>query len=199
VKQNAGGIPAAAVDKVPAMPDIDAKKLFWRMMRLSRTPDPWMYPALKKLRASGKFVIAALSNTVHFPTGIVDDEGILFTKGLTHAPHPNPYANDSTDIQDCFDVFISSAHVGIRKPDPEAYKLAIREAERVGREKGIVKGGVEPGDVVFLDDIGVNLKFARQVGLRTIKVDLGRTKDAVRELERVIGMRLLDDGEKSRL
>jgi beta-phosphoglucomutase-like phosphatase (HAD superfamily) len=164
--------------------------MFWQMMRMSRTPDPYMYPALRKLGASGQFVLGALSNTVVYPTGIRDDRDELFTKGLTHAPWPNPYAADSTDIADCFDVFISSAHVGVRKPSPEAYELAVREMDRVGRAKGM--GSVRAGDVVFLDDIGINLKWAKKGGLRTIKVDLGRTREAVEELERVTGMNLLE-------
>lgn len=175
----------------PSVPEIDAKKLFWQMMRMSRTPDPWMYPALKKLRESGKFVLGALSNTVAYPIGIRDDRGELFTKGLTHAPAPNPYANDSTDIADCFDIFISSAHVGLRKPDPAAYELAVRELDRVGKAKGL--GDVKAEDVLFLDDIGINLKWAKKGGLRTIKVDLGKTRDAVLELERQTGLQLLDE------
>jgi hypothetical protein len=47
--------------------------------------------------------------------------------------------------------------------------------------------------VLFLDDIGVNLKWARMGGLRTIKVDLGRTKEAVKELEEQTGVVLLED------
>ncbi|PSN66212.1 HAD-like protein [Corynespora cassiicola Philippines] len=180
-----------------AVPAIDAKRLFWRMMRISRTPDPWMYPALRRLQESGRFVLGALSNTVAFPTGVVDDEGKLFTKGLVHDKSPgNPYANDSTDIQDCFDVFVSSAHVGLRKPDPKAYELAVREMERVGREKGLLES-LRAEEVVFLDDIGVNLKWAKKSGLKTIKVDLGRTKEAVRQLEEETGLVLLD--ERARL
>ncbi|KAF2740208.1 HAD-like protein [Polyplosphaeria fusca] len=179
----------------PPVPALDAKALFWQMMRMSRTPDPYMYPALKKLGASGRFVLGALSNTVAYPTDIRDDAGVLFSKGLVHAPPPNPHANDSTNIVDCFDVFVSSAHVGVRKPSPEAYQLAVSELDRVARARGV--GGVEAGDVLFLDDIGVNLKWARKGGLRTIKVDLGRTREAVEELERQTGMRLLD--EKARL
>ena len=56
---------------------------------------------------------------------------------------------------------------------------------------------VRPGDVVFLDDIGANLKGAREVGMRTIKVVMGRTEDAVRELEKITGLDLR--GEKARL
>lgn len=193
--QNAGGVPAAAVERVPAVPDIDAKRLFWRMMRISRTPDAWMYPALKRLRHSGRFVLGALSNTVHFPTGVLDDEGVLFEKALLHPPPPHPHAADSTDIADCFDVYISSAHVGVRKPDPKAYELAVRELGRVAERKGL--GEVSARDVLFLDDIGVNLKWAQRSGLRTIKVSLGRTREAVRELEEETGMQLLE--EKSRL
>jgi methionine salvage enolase-phosphatase E1 len=55
---------------------------------------------------------------------------------------------------------------------------------------------VEAGEVLFLDDIGVNLKGARGVGLRTIKVNLGETKEAVRALEREVGMTLVGDGSK---
>jgi phosphoglycolate phosphatase-like HAD superfamily hydrolase len=150
-----------------------------------------MYPALRKLGASGKFVLGAFSNNVTFPTGILDDEGKLFTKDLTHAPAPNPYANDSTDITTCFDIFLGSAAVGVRKPDPEAYKLAVREMDKIAQTKGM--GRVTAADTLFLDDIGINLKFARETGLRTIKVSLGRTREAVVELERAVGIPLLDD------
>lgn len=195
MKNNAGGVPGAAVEQVPPVPEIDAKKMFWRMMRISRTPDPYMYPALKKLKETGRFVLGALSNTVHFPTGILDDEGNLFDKSLIHAPPPNPYANDSTSITDAFDIYISSAHVGVRKPDPAAYELAVRELSKIAEAKGL--GKVEASDVLFLDDIGINLKFAKKSGLRTIKVTLGETKDAVREMEQEASIPLLD--QKSRL
>lgn len=179
----------------PNVPNINAKQLFWRMMKISRAPDPYMYPALRKLQASGKFVLGAFSNNVTFPTGILDDEGILFTKDLMHEPAPNPYANDSKDITTCFDIFLGSAAVGVRKPDPEAYKLAVREMDKVAKKKGMA--AVTAENTLFLDDIGINLKFAKKTGLRTIKVNLGRTKDAVRELEKEAGISLLDD--KARL
>ncbi|ORY14467.1 HAD-like domain-containing protein [Clohesyomyces aquaticus] len=194
--ENGAPVPEVAVDKVPPVPHIDAKKLFWRMMRISREPDPWMYPALKRLKDSGKFVLGALSNTVAFPTGILDDEGTLFEKGLIHAPHPNPYCGDDTDIRNVFDSYVSSAHVGVRKPDARAYEMAVEEMSKVGREKGV--GEIKAEDVLFLDDIGANLKGAKMAGLKTLKVDLGKTKDAVKELERLTGMKLMGD-ERARL
>jgi putative hydrolase of the HAD superfamily len=57
-----------------------------------------------------------------------------------------------------FDVFIESAREGLRKPDPRIYQLAC-ERLRLG-----------PCEVVFLDDIGENLKPARELGMTTIKV-----------------------------
>ncbi|KAF1962156.1 HAD-like protein [Byssothecium circinans] len=201
LKKNAGrsAVPNAGVAKPPDVPDIDAKRLFWQMMKISRTPDPYMYPALKKLKQSGKFVLGALSNTVNFPAGILDDDGVVFDKALRHdaAPgDPHAAANEPTDIRDCFDVFVSSAHVGLRKPDPRIYELAVRELGKVAEERGM--GSVEPGDVVFLDDIGGNLKGAREVGLRTVRVVLGRTREAVGELEGLCGVEL-GGGGKSRL
>jgi FMN phosphatase YigB (HAD superfamily) len=176
------------------VPEIDAKRLFWRMMKMSRAPDPYMYPALKKLKESGKYVLGAFSNNVAFPENILDDEGKLFTKDLIHAPAPNPYANDSKDITTCFDIFLGSAAVGVRKPDPEAYKLSVREMDKIAQKKGL--GRVTAEDTLFLDDIGINLKFAKKTGLRTIKVNLGRTKDAVKELEDQVGIPLFDEKAK---
>jgi hypothetical protein len=152
-------VPDIAVDKIPPVPHIDAKKMFWRMMRLSRTPDPWMYPALKKLGGSGKFVMGALSNTVVYPEGVVDDEGVLFDRGLMHPPEPWPYGDDSRDIKDCFDVFVSSAHAGVRKPDRQAYELAVRLMGEKGREVGKLGNGEElkMEDCLMIDDIGANL------------------------------------------
>ncbi|KAI9814895.1 MAG: hypothetical protein M1832_005623 [Thelocarpon impressellum] len=190
--QVVGAVGAAAGADVSAMlppvPEIDAEYLFWEMMRVSRTPDPWMFPALKKLKASGRFIIGALSNAYIFPAG-----------------HPyNERARD--DVRDMFDVFVSSAHVGLRKPDPAIYQLALRVLNENAKEKADQvdvnlkwAGGIEAEDVVFLDDIGANLKTAKQMGMRTIKVHLGKTIDAVRELETLTGLSLLEESGKSRL
>ncbi|KAF2867646.1 hypothetical protein BDV95DRAFT_621997 [Massariosphaeria phaeospora] len=129
--------PASIQTPIPP-PTIDAKVLFWRMMRMARTPDPHIFPALRRLRASGRFVLGALSNTVAFPEGVVDDTGALFSNELEHHPDSDNTNNDlptapatpPTDIRAYFDVFISSAHVGVRKPDARAYEMAVRELDR---------------------------------------------------------------------
>jgi epoxide hydrolase-like predicted phosphatase len=77
-----------------------------------------------------------------------------------------------------FDVFIESAKVGLRKPDPKIYELVCRALD------------VQPSEVVFLDDIGGNLKAARALGMTTLKVDDYRT--TLRDLGALIGLELFD-------
>lgn len=80
------------------------------------------------------------------------------------------------ELEGMFDVVVRSSRVGLRKPDPDFYLLACEMA------------GVHPTEVVFLDDIGVNLKAARALGMRTIKVT--EPDDALEELSHVLGMHL---------
>lgn len=154
-------------NSLPPIPDVNVEELYWTMMGISRQPDPHMAPALRKLKATGKWRLAALSNTSIFPPGHPFNE-----------PRPD-------DIRDVFSVFISSAHVGMRKPDRNIYDLAMRKLQEKWPEADI-----QPGDVVFFDDIGENLKMARKVGWRTVKVWLGKTDQTVRELEEITGEQL---------
>jgi epoxide hydrolase-like predicted phosphatase len=80
-----------------------------------------------------------------------------------------------------FDHFISSSEVGLRKPNPEIFKLALN----------II--GCKPEEVVFLDDIGSNLKAAAKLGIRCIRVRIGKEGEAVAELERMMGMKLTNE------
>ena len=57
-----------------------------------------------------------------------------------------------------FDTVVESCLVATRKPEPEIYELTL------GRL------GVDPDETVMLDDLGINLKPARALGMRTIKV-----------------------------
>ena len=80
------------------------------------------------------------------------------------------------DLLPLFDVVIESAKVGIRKPDPAFYEMACEQL------------GIEPSEAVFLDDIGVNLKPARAMGMTTIKVT--DPDQALAELEDIVGFPL---------
>ena len=85
-------------------------------------------------------------------------------------------AGGRDDALALFDHVIESSKVGVRKPDPRFYELACEACE------------VEPHEVVFLDDLGVNLKPAKAMGMTTIKV--GDPGVALQELEQVVGFRL---------
>ena len=61
-------------------------------------------------------------------------------------------------VFDQFDHLIESSKIGIRKPDPRIYAMMCDALE------------VEPADCVYLDDLGINLKPARDMGMTTIKV-----------------------------
>jgi FMN phosphatase YigB (HAD superfamily) len=154
------------------------------MMRYSRAPDPWMWPALKALKGSGKYILAALSNTIIIPP-----------------EHDHQFASlpPSDDVRAIFDIFISSAHVGMRKPNEDIYLHALSAVDQHAREHAKTAGradwaeGVRPSEVLFLDDIGENLKMGKQVGFQTIKVHLGRVFEAVDALEEVTGLPLAGD------
>jgi putative hydrolase of the HAD superfamily len=75
-----------------------------------------------------------------------------------------------------FDVVVESSKVGIRKPELGFYTRACELLD------------VEPAACVFLDDLGINLKPAREMGMTTIKV--GEPAEAIGELEAVLGLRL---------
>lgn len=197
---------------IPALVGIDAKEMFWNMMRMARSPDPNIYPALRRLRERGRFIVAALSNTIAFPEGIRDEKGDLFLSGIKSkeiralgmgtpggenaAAAGADMGDEREDIKSLFDIFISSAHVGMRKPEQRIYDFALEELQKFGKTRGVQ---VEAGDIVFLDDIGQNLRMARERGFRTIKVLLGRSDVALKELESVTGMVLGRDGGGSKL
>ena len=85
-------------------------------------------------------------------------------------------ADGSGALRTLFDVFVESIAVGLRKPDPRIFELVCRELD------------VAPAEAVFLDDIGINLKAARALGMTTIKVDDPDT--ALAELEQTVGLAL---------
>jgi putative hydrolase of the HAD superfamily len=80
---------------------------------------------------------------------------------------------DIADVLSLFDAVLESSRLGVRKPDPEFYRLACEAL------------AVAPDEVVFLDDLGVNLKPARDMGMQTIKVSSPDT--ALGELFALIG------------
>jgi putative hydrolase of the HAD superfamily len=80
------------------------------------------------------------------------------------------------EVMVLFDHVIESAKIGLRKPDPRIYQLMVETLK------------VDPKTCVYLDDLGVNLKPAREMGMTTIKVTSGA--QAIAELETATGLKL---------
>ena len=80
------------------------------------------------------------------------------------------------EIMRLFHHVIESAKAGVRKPDPRIYRMMTDAL------------GVDPTRCVYLDDLGINLKPARELGMRTVKV--GAPGPALDELERWVGFPL---------
>ena len=93
--------------------------------------------------------------------------------GATHTTSEGENLIES--IMARFDKVVESSKVGVRKPEPAFYELACREL------------GVTPGECVFLDDLGINLKPAAAMGMTTIKVT--SSAQAIADLETVLGWR----------
>lgn len=85
-------------------------------------------------------------------------------------------ADKIAEVMDLFDHVIESSKVGIRKPDPGIYEIACEILE------------IEPWEAVFLDDLGINLKPAKALGMKTIKVI--DAASALKQLEGQLGMDL---------
>lgn len=102
---------------------------------------------------------------------------ILTNNWLDDGVHRGHLAQLMCELRPHFDVVIESCQVGMAKPEPQLYQLALDTLK------------ARPSEVVFLDDLGVNLKPARTLGMVT--VHSRDTQAALRELERVTGVQLL--------
>jgi putative hydrolase of the HAD superfamily len=79
-------------------------------------------------------------------------------------------------IMALFDHLIESSKLGIRKPDPRIYALMCEALD------------VDPRRCIYLDDLGINLKPARAMGMATIKVE--SEAQALAELSALTGLSL---------
>jgi putative hydrolase of the HAD superfamily len=125
---------------------------------------PEMVTALDRCRAAG-LRTACLTNNIVSWQADVDEDPVLAARAIQIAA-----------IMSRFDVVVESSVIGVRKPEPRFYELACELLQ------------VSPEACVFLDDLGINLKPARAMGMTTIKVtDPGV---ALAELGAVLGLDL---------
>ena len=81
---------------------------------------------------------------------------------------------DVQKVVEIFDLLIESSIEGCRKPEEKFYEVACERLD------------VKPENCVFLDDLGINLKPARAMGMTTIKVI--DPEDAIKELYEILGI-----------
>ena len=80
--------------------------------------------------------------------------------------------NETKEVMSLFDHVIESSIVGIRKPNPEIYMMSCDALK------------VSPDQCIYLDDLGINLKPARELGMTTIKVI--QPEDAIQEVRNLL-------------
>jgi len=69
----------------------------------------------------------------------------------------NEYRIEKFKLRDYFEAFFSSCYLGVRKPEEQIYQLALRISQ------------CEPSECVLIDDRGLNLECARELGMHTIQ------------------------------
>lgn len=119
---------------------------------------PAMVSVLRQLH--GRVVNACVTN--NFNTGIGHGLPIDETRAAAVA-----------QVMTLFDHVIESSKVGVRKPEPRFYEIALRTVD------------AKPEEVIYLDDLGINLKPARALGMHTIKVQ--NQEQALTELQAALG------------
>ena len=126
---------------------------------------------------SGEFrprMAAALAKCKkHFKVGCITNNMRKAGDGPTMAAS-DERAEQAAKVMALFDMVVESSVEGVRKPQPRIYEIAC---ERLG---------VAPQHTVFLDDLGINLKPARAMGMTTIKVVT--EQQAIRELSDATGL-----------
>ncbi len=120
---------------------------------------PGMVNALEKLKKEN-FTLACLTNN--------------FNSGDKNQSALDDINEERTKIMNNFDYIIESKELGIRKPDIEFYLKALEIS------------GADPKKTIFLDDLGINLKPARELGMTTIKVL--DSDQALKELSNLVGI-----------
>ena len=134
----------------------------WRVLKaISGDIRPQMVEALRRCKSS--FRVACITNNMKHGEG----------PGMARSPEK---AAAVAEVMALFEHVVESSKLGFRKPDPRIYRHACELI------------GVPPAACVYLDDLGINLKPAKALGMRTIKV--GDPDQAIAELEAIVGIPL---------
>lgn len=123
---------------------------------------PEMIAAFDKIRKAG-FKTGCITNNL--PS--VDSTAML----ENDAPR-----KEAERILAAFDHVIESSKAGTRKPEPRIYEMMCEALK------------VEPSACIFIDDLGINLKPAKAMGMATVKAPFGDVRPAIKELFELLGL-----------
>ena len=112
------------------------------LIQLYGSPRPIMIKKIISLSKSNKYKLICLTNVL---------------KGIKKFM-PKEREEVVNNIMSYFDKIYESYKIGMRKPEARIYEYIIKDLE------------INPKETIFLDDLGMNLKTARQLGINTIKV-----------------------------
>ena len=107
------------------------------VLRLSQ-PSEEVLSVARTLAGSGKYLMGTINN---------------------ESRELNLYRIEKFGLRSIFSLFVSSCFVGLRKPEPEIYRLALEMTQK------------RPDECCFVDDRALNLEVAKRMGMYTIEME----------------------------
>lgn len=95
-------------------------------------------------------------DTLSFAVGLARTPKYLMAALNNESLEINEYRIATFKLRECFDIFLSSCYLHVRKPDPEIYRLALKITQRA------------PAECILIDDRALNLECAHELGINTI-------------------------------
>jgi putative hydrolase of the HAD superfamily len=99
------------------------------------------------LEDSALDILGQLAASKSFALGMLNNE----------ARELNDYRIDTFKLRNYFELFLSSCYVGLRKPEPQIFQLAIDVLKR------------DPAEIAFVDDRAGNVAAANAAGMHAIQ------------------------------
>jgi putative hydrolase of the HAD superfamily len=94
-----------------------------------------------------------------FAQSLSDSEKYLMGTINNESLDLNQYRIEKFGLRKIFRLFVSSCFVGLRKPEPDIYKLALEITQQV------------PEECCFIDDRALNLEVAKRIGMNVVEMD----------------------------
>ena len=100
------------------------------------------------------------------------ERGVRFAMLTNNVREWEPHWRAKLPIDDIFETVVDSAFVGVRKPDPAIYAIALERLE------------LPAGECVFIDDLERNVDAARELGFAAVHFE--DTGQVIAELDALV-------------